>query len=368
MNSIEFRRELHRHPELSFEEHRTQRFILDALRAEGIECREIATTGVLAKIEGDRGNLSRAVVLRADIDALPIEEQNDVEYRSENRGVMHACGHDMHAAVLFGVVKTFAHNRDFEGTLLAIFQPGEELNPGGAIKVLEENPFEGYDVAAVIGEHTDSRLEVGEIGICPGMFMASNDELRYWVRGRGGHAARRAEIDDSVTAMAEMIMRTTAMNTPSCVLSIGRVIAEGATNVIPPVVSAEGTMRTFDREERERIHTLLRAAAREVESKYGVTVEVDINHGYPCVVNDVMLSYEAMIVASDEGVTVKELQPMTAAEDFGHYTERYPSLFYRLGVGKAAGGSHTATFLPDEGAIAVGERVMRRLALHILNK
>lgn len=368
MNSIEFRRELHRHPELSFEEHRTQRFILDALRAEGIECREIATTGVLAKIEGERGNLLRCVVLRADIDALPIEEQNDVEYRSENQGVMHACGHDMHAAVLFGVLQEFARNRDFEGTLFGIFQPGEELNPGGAIKVLEENPFEGYDVSAVIGEHTDSRLEVGEIGICPGRFMASNDELRYWVRGRGGHAARRNEIDDSVTAMAEMVMRTTAMNTPSCVLSIGRVIAEGATNVIPPVVSSEGTMRTFDREERERIHSLLRAAGREVEGKYGVTVEVDINHGYPCVVNDVMLSYEAMIVATDEGVTVKELQPMTAAEDFGHYTERYPSLFYRLGVGKAAGGSHTATFLPDEGAIAVGERVMRRLALHILNK
>lgn len=368
MNSIEFRRELHRHPELSFEEHRTQRYILDALRAEGIECREIATTGVLAKIEGERGNLSRCVVLRADIDALPIEEQNDVEYRSENQGVMHACGHDMHAAVLFGVLQEFARNRDFEGTLFGIFQPGEELNPGGAIKVLEENPFEGYDVSAVIGEHTDSRLEVGEIGICPGRFMASNDELRYYVRGRGGHAARRNEIDDSVTAMAEMVMRTTAMNTPSCVLSIGRVIAEGATNVIPPIVSSEGTMRTFDREERERIHSLLRAASREVESKYGVTVEVDINHGYPCVVNDVMLSYEAMIVATDEGVTVKELQPMTAAEDFGHYTERYPSLFYRLGVGKAAGGSHTATFLPDEGAIAVGERVMRRLALHILNK
>ena len=368
MNSIDFRRELHRHPELSFEEHQTQQFILSALRAEGIECREIATTGVLAKIEGTRGNLERAVVLRADIDALPIEEQTEVEFRSENRGVMHACGHDMHAAVLFGTLQWFAHNRDFEGTLFGVFQPGEELNPGGAIKVLEERPFEGYDVAAVIGEHTDSRLEVGEIGICPGRFMASNDELRYYVRGRGGHAARRSEIDDSVTAMADMIMRTTAMNTPSCVLSVGRVIAEGATNVIPPIVSSEGTMRTFDREERSNIHSLLRAAAREVEKRYNVSVEVDINHGYPCVVNDVMLSYEAMIVATDEGVMVKELQPMTAAEDFGHYTEHYPSLFFRLGVGTAAGGSHTATFMPDEGAIEVGERVMRRLALHILNK
>ena len=368
MNSIKFRRELHRHPELSFEEYATQRLILDALNNLGIECRKIATTGVLAKIEGKRGNLRRAVVLRADIDALPIKELNEVEFCSENDGVMHACGHDMHAAVLYGVLKSLAQERDFEGTLFGIFQPGEELNPGGAIKVLAEQPFEGYDVAAVIGEHVDSHLEVGEVGICPGRFMAANDELRYYITGRGGHAARRNEIDDTVTAMADMVMRTTAMNTPSAVLSVGRVIAEGATNVIPGRVTSEGTMRTFDREERERIHGLLYASAREVEARYGVKCEVDINHGYPCVVNDIMLAYEAMIVVSDEGVTVREMAPMTAAEDFGHYTEHYPSLLYRLGVGSKAGGSHTATFLPDEAAIEVGERVMRRLALHILNK
>ena len=178
MTPIELRREIHRHPELSCEEHNTQRLIMEALQAEGISCRTIAGTGVLAIIEGERGNLRRGVVLRADIDALPIAELNDIDFRSENDGVMHACGHDMHAAVLFGVLQEFARNRDFEGTLFGIFQPGEELNPGGAIKVLEENPFEGYDVSAVIGEHTDSRLEVGEIGICPGRFMASNDELR----------------------------------------------------------------------------------------------------------------------------------------------------------------------------------------------
>ena len=368
MNSIELRRALHRHPELSFEEHATQRLIMEALKAEGVACRPIATTGVMAIIEGERGNLRRAVVLRADIDALPIEELNEVEYRSECKGVMHACGHDMHAAVLFGVLCSLNCERNFEGTLIGIFQPGEELNPGGAIKVLEENPFEGYDVAAVIGEHVDARLEVGEIGICPGRFMASNDEIRIYVSGRGGHAARRHEINDTVTAMADMVMRTTALNTPDGVVSIGRIIADGATNVIPDKAMAEGTMRTFSEELRERIYTHLHGNAKIVSDKYGVEVEVDINRGYPSVVNDMLLSYEAMIVASDEGITVRELQPMTTAEDFGHYTERYPSLFYRLGVGKSAGGSHTATFLPDEGAIAVGERMMRRIALHILNK
>lgn len=368
MNSIELRRELHRNPELSFEEVKTQQLIIEALEAEGIEYRTIAGTGVLAKIEGERGNLRRSVVLRADIDALPINEQNDIEYRSENEGVMHACGHDIHTAVLFGVLQYFSKNRDFEGTLFGVFQPGEELNPGGAVKVLEENPFEGYEVAAVIGEHVDSTLEVGEIGICPGRFMASNDELRFYISGRGGHAARRSDIDDSVSAMADMILRTTSLNTPECVVSIGRVIADGATNVIPSLVTAEGTMRTFDKEVRERTHAYLHNNARQVAEKYGVEVKVDISYGYPCVVNDVMLAYEAMIVASDEGIMVRELKPMTTAEDFGHYTERYPSLFYRLGVGKAAGGSHTATFLPDEAAMEYGERMMRRIALHILNK
>ena len=368
MNSIEFRRHLHRHPELSFEEHATQQYILEALRAEGISCRAIAGTGVLATIEGRRGGHKRGVVLRADIDALPIKELNEVEYRSENEGVMHACGHDMHAAILFGVLQELNRERDFEGTLFGIFQPGEELNPGGAVKVLAERPFDGYDIAAVIGEHVDSRFEVGYVGICPGRFMAANDELRFRVSGRGGHAARRADINDTVTAMCDMVMRTTALNSPDSVVSVGRIIAEGATNVIPDVVTSEGTMRTFIAEEREKIHGLLHSHAREVEARYGVTVEVDINHGYPCVENDVMLAYEAMIIAADEGLKVKELQPMTAAEDFGHYTLHYPSLFYRLGVGTAAGGSHTATFMPDEAAIEVGERMMRRMALHILNK
>ena len=368
MTSQELRRAIHRHPELSFEEYATQQLIIDALEAEGIDYRKIAGTGVLAKIEGERGNHSRAVVLRADIDALPIEELNDIDFRSEHKGVMHACGHDMHTAILFGVLQQFNRNRDFEGTLFGLFQPGEELNPGGAVKVLEENPFEGYDVAAIIGEHVDATLEVGEVGICPGEFMASNDELRIYRSGRGGHAARRSTIDDSVTAMADMIMRCTSLNTPECVVSIGRVIADGATNIIPDKVSAEGTMRTFDRELRERIHSYLHNNARSVSEQYNVKAEVDISYGYPCVVNDIMLSYEAMIVASDEGIVVRELKPMTTAEDFGHYTERYPSLFYRLGVGSAAGNSHTATFLPDERAMEVGERMMRRMALHILNK
>lgn len=368
MTSIELRRELHRTPELSFAEHKTQHIIITALEQEGIPYRKIASTGILVTLEGRRGNLKRAVVLRADIDALPITEQNEVEYRSTQQGMMHACGHDMHAAMLFGVLKELNHTRDFEGTLFGIFQPGEELNPGGATMVLAEEPFKGYDVVAVIGQHVDSTMEVGTIGLRPGIFMASNDELRFKVTGRGGHAARRQEVDDTVSAMADMVLRTTALNSPNGVVSVGRMIAEGATNVIPAQVTAEGTMRTFDPEEREHIYSLLRSSAHTVEERYGVEVEVDINRGYPCVNNDVLLTYEAMIIAADEGITVREMERLTTAEDFGHYTVCYPSLFYRLGVGAEAGKSHTATFLPKEEAMKIGERMMQRMALHILNK
>ena len=361
ITAIEFRRELHRHPELSFEEVQTAQYIEKCLTEAGISHSRIAETGVLAKIEG-KGDLSRAIVLRADIDALPIEEQSGLEYASENEGVMHACGHDIHAAVLYGVLLRLAKKRDFEGTIFGLFQPGEECNPGGASKVLQEEPFADYNIVAVVGEHTDSGLEVGELGFCKGEFMAANDELRFWVRGKGGHAAMRDKLNDTVVATANLVTILNAINDENTVLSIGKVIADGATNVIPDEVYMEGTFRCFSEEHRRTVWQIIEAAAQSVDAKFGTTTEVDINHGYPAVVSNDELVEKAVALATENGVSVKMLPKRYTAEDFGHYCVRYPSLFYRLGVGTDAGRSHTSTFAPNEEAIEVGIDFMEKLA------
>ena len=361
ITAIEFRRHLHRHPELSFEEVQTAEYIEQCLTEAGISHSRIATTGVLAKIEG-KGDLSKAVVLRADIDALPIEEQTGLEYASQSCGVMHACGHDIHAAVLYGVLLRLAEKCDFEGTVFGIFQPGEECNPGGASKVLAEEPFKGYNVVAVIGEHTDSGLEVGELGFCKGEFMAANDELRFRVRGKGGHGAMRAQLNDTVVAAAHLVTMLNAVNDENTVLSIGKVVADGATNVIPDEVYMEGTMRCFSEEHRHTVWHIIEAAAQSVDAKFGTTTEVDINHGYPAVVSDDALVEKAIALATEKGVAVKMLEKRYTAEDFGHYCVKYPSLFYRLGVGTDAGRSHTSTFAPDERAIEVGIDFMEEIA------
>ena len=359
--AIEFRRELHRHPELSFREVQTAQYIEKCLSEAGISHSRIAETGVLAKIEG-KGDLSKAVVLRADIDALPIEEQTGLEYASQNCGVMHACGHDIHAAVLYGVLLRLAEKRDFEGTIFGLFQPGEECNPGGASKVLQEEPFANYNVVAVIGEHTDSTLEVGELGFCKGEFMAANDELRFWVRGKGGHGAMRAQLNDTVVAAAHLVTMLSAVNDENTVLSIGKIVADGATNVIPDEVYMEGTFRCFSEEHRHTVWHIIEAAAQSVDAKFGTTTEVDINHGYPAVVSDNDLVEKALAIATANDLTTKMLEKRYTSEDFGFYCQQYPSLFYRLGVGTSAGRSHTSTFAPSEEAIEVGIGFMEQLA------
>ena len=369
MTPVEFRRHLHAHPELSFREYATAAFIEAQLDRIGIEHRRIAETGVLATLRGTKTSEkeNRAVVLRADIDALPITEATGCAWESQNPGIMHACGHDMHAAVLYGVLQQLAADPAFRGTVLGLFQPGEECNPGGASLVLAEKPFEGYDVRAVIGEHVEAQLEVGTLGFRAGKYMAASDEIRFRVHGTGGHGAMRRLLKDPVAAGAELLTRMIALNGEECVLSIGRVEAAGATNIVPDEVYMEGTLRTFDETLRSETCDAIRRTAAETDTLYGTTTTVDISRGYPCVVNDPALTRLARRLAGEFGRTV-ELPLRTTAEDFGFYTHRYPSLFYRLGVGPAAGKTHTSTFSPDERAITTGIAFMEALALKLLNE
>lgn len=366
MTPIEFRRHLHANPELSFQEFETAAFIESALDAMGVEHRRIAKTGVLAKIEG-RGNLNRAVVLRADIDALPIDESAEVKWRSCRKGVMHACGHDIHAAVLFGVLQSMSDDPNFEGTLFGLFQPGEECNPGGASLVLAEEPFADYTIEAIIGEHTEPALEVGTFGFKSGQYMAASDELRFYVNGVGGHGAMRNQIKDAVMAATNIASQLLALNRETVILSIGKIVAEGATNVIPNSVYMEGTLRTFDQQEREIIIQRIHNIAKEISTKVGVETIVDINIGYPSVYNNEALTNIAVALSKLTYNTVA-LPLRTTSEDFGFYGREFPSLFYRLGVGTDAGRVHTATYNPNEGAIEIGIDFMKSLAQQILDK
>lgn len=359
------RRTLHQNPEVGPCLPQTKEYIKKRLTEMGYVPREICESGIVAEITGKENG--RCILLRADMDALRVTERTELPFRAEN-GAMHACGHDMHAAVLFGVLKAFAEAPDFRGTLFGLFQPGEECNPGGASLVLAEKPFEGYDVRAVVGEHVEPQLEVGTLGFRAGKYMAASDELRFRVRGTGGHGAMRKQLKDPVAAGAELLTRLIALNGEECVLSIGRVEAGGATNIVPDEIYMEGTLRTFDERERGIIHRRIEIIAADIDARHGVKTEVTIGRGYPCVVNDEILVKQATALAKAEKLKVEMLPLRTTAEDFGFYCKQYPSLFYRLGVGAAAGRPHTATFFPDEAAIGVGIAYMRKLALQLLEK
>lgn len=375
---------LHQQPELSFSEFRTAEHIAALLRSSQIEARSIATTGVLAKIEGTaEGDHRRAIVLRADIDALPIEEQSLSPYPSQNKGVMHACGHDMHATILLGTLQLLQrHRSDFSATIFGLFQPAEELNPGGAKGVLAEGPFEGYDVVAVVGEHVEPTLPTGKVGICRGTYMAACDELHLSVRGRGGHAALREKIVDPILPAAELIRQLYQLPSLSpspdlpTILSIGRIEANGATNVVPNQVFLQGTMRTFEEGWRTELKGHIDRLCRQIEHQYGVSIDNNFGEGYPSVYNSPAIadSVAAMLRSTLGDDAVVELGLRPTGEDFGYYTERYPSLFYRLGVGYEgddfangrAGALHTPQFCPDTRAIGHGVSTLYQIAVHLM--
>ena len=375
---VRIRRDIHRHPELAFEEHRTAARVAETLGPLGYDIRTgVAKTGVIAVIEG--GRPGPALALRADMDALPIQELNDFDFASEVPGTMHACGHDAHTASLLGTATILSELRDeLAGTFWLVFQPSEERLPGGAKVLLDEGALDARAgapaPAAILGQHVFPTLPAGTIGIRSGPFMASADEIYLTIRGKGGHAAAPELLVDPVLAQAHVLTALQAVisrNRPAdraSILSFGRVIADGAGNVIPDEVRIDGTFRAMDDEWRFAAHDLIRRTAEHAAAALGATCEVDIRVGYPALVNDEHLTAKVRAAALDYvgADSVIDLPMWYASEDFAWYTQRMPGAFYVLGAGDAAAGItaglHTPRFTVAEEALRVGPGFMAYLA------
>jgi amidohydrolase len=376
---VAYRRHLHMHPELSFNEVETQKFIEEKLKEIGVaSLKRMGNTGVIALIEGNNAK-KHTIALRADIDALPIIEKNETTYCSKNVGVMHACGHDVHTASLLGVASILQQLKsDFEGTVKLIFQPGEEKLPGGASILIKEGVLKNPDVVSILGQHVMPLLPVGKIGFRKGLYMASTDEIYVKVKGKGGHGAMpHLTIDPVLMAshiiisLQQMVSRKASPIVPS-VLSFGKVIANGATNVIPDEVYMEGTFRTLDETWRTQAHELMKNMAEMTAKSMGGSCEFEIRKGYPFLKNDEALTSTAIAYAEEfvGKENVVDLDIWMAAEDFAYYSQELPACFYRLGTRNEQKGItssvHTATFDIDEEALEIGSGLMAWIALRQL--
>jgi amidohydrolase len=379
---VRIRRHLHQHPELSYKEFETSRFVREILDENNIYYQAgFAGTGILARIDGKQKG-GRVIALRADLDALPITEETGLEYASQNPGIMHACGHDAHAASLLGTAMIINKLSDhFGGTVLFIFQPAEEKAPGGAIGMLEEGLFADTEPDLILAQHVMPSMPAGIVGFRSGKYMASSDEIFITLKGPGGHAAMPHQTTDLILvashiliALQQIVSRHAEASVPT-VLSFGKLIADGAVNVIPSLLNMEGTFRTMNEEWRQQALERMAAMARSIASSMGAACEFNVITGYPALINDDKITSKSIDYAREflgrENVT--ELQPRMTAEDFAHFANRYPATFYRLGVASAGEVSapelHTPLFVIDEQALITGTGTLSYLALrHLLNK
>ncbi|HTI10725.1 MAG TPA: M20 family metallopeptidase [Puia sp.] len=374
---ISIRHHLHAHPELSYQEFETSRYVRQQLTTLGIPFRVMAETGVVGLIEGKNPS-KRMIALRADMDALPIKEETDVPYKSKREGVMHACGHDVHTTILLGASRILQElKEEWEGTVKLIFQPGEEKNPGGASLLIKEGVLKDPEPQAIFGLHVHPGLEVGKLSFRGGMVMASADEIYITIKGKGGHAAAPHLTVDTilvashlVVALQQIISRNRNPLSPS-VLSITSVQGGHTTNVIPSEVRLMGTFRAMDEQWRFKAHELIRKQATELVHSMGAEIDLHIDVGYPMVHNNEALNRVARAEAGQflGSDNVLETEVRMGAEDFGYYTRQIPGCFYRLGVMNVekgiTSGVHTPTFDIDESAIEIGAGMMAWLGSHI---
>ncbi len=373
-----YRHHLHMHPELSFEEYKTSAYIKETLERHGMEVTSgIAGTGLMVRLIGQ--GAGKVIALRADMDALPIQETNEVSYRSMNDGVMHACGHDVHSSSLMGASLILNQLKEkWTGEVRIIFQPGEERLPGGASLMIAEGVLTNPDVDVILGQHVFPELPSGMVGFKPGMYMASADEIYLKVKGKGGHGAMpHLNIDPVLisahilTALQQVVSRRAKATTPS-VLSFGSIHGNGSTNVIPDEVKLEGTFRTFDEAWRDEAHQHIEQIAKGTAQSMGGDCEVKILKGYPYLMNHETLT--ARCTASAERYLGKEhvveLPLRMTAEDFAYYSHEVPACFYRLGTagknGQFKDSVHTSTFDIDEDALITGMGLMAFLATELL--
>ncbi len=379
-NIVAIRRHIHSHPELSFTEYQTANYIAKSLRELGLDPEEgIAKTGVAAVIKGKNPG-KKVIALRADIDALPIKEANDVDYKSKNEGIMHACGHDAHTSSLLGTAHILNQIKDeFEGTVKLIFQPGEEKAPGGASLMIKDGVLQNPAPESILGQHVMPLIPVGKIGFKEGIYMASADEIYMTVKGKGGHGAMPDRNIDPVliashiiVALQQIVSRNATPTIPS-VLSFGKVIAEGATNVIPDEVKIEGTFRTLNEDWRREAKVKIKKMAEGIATSMGGECEFHFLDGYPFLYNNEELTRRnkefAIEYMGEENVI--DLDVWMAAEDFAFYSQEIDACFYRLGVRNESKGItsnvHTPTFNIDEDALEIGSGLMAWLAVKELS-
>jgi len=372
---VGYRQHIHANPELSFKEFETSLFIKDKLKKWGIEYTDCANTGVVGLIKGNLPS-DKVIALRADMDALPIHEANDKPYRSKNHGVMHACGHDVHTSSLLGTANILNQMKDdFGGTIKLIFQPAEELLPGGASIMIKEGVLENPKPQHIVGQHVMPMIDAGKVGFRSGIYMASTDELYVTVTGKGGHGAQPHQNIDPVViashiiiALQQIVSRNADPRLPS-VLSFGKVIANGATNIIPNEVKIEGTFRTLDENWRDEAHKRMKKMAEGMAESMGGSCDFDIHRGYPFLINEEKLTANARAFAEDflGKENVVDLDIWMAAEDFSFYSQVTDACFYRLGTGNAAKDTqysvHTPRFDVDEDALKISTGLMAYIAL-----
>ncbi len=378
---IKIRRDFHQNPELAFEEIETAKRIAQFLDRHKIKYTEkVAKTGIVGVIEG-KNPQKKVIALRADMDALPITENNAVPYKSLNIGKMHACGHDVHMASLLGTLAILNQlKNEFEGSVKFLFQPSEEQYPGGASVMIAEGVLENPAPQSILGQHVYPELKAGQVGFRSGKYMASTDEVFLTVKGKGGHAALPNTVVDPVliashivVAMQQIVSRY-ALPTIPTVISFGKIVGEGKTNVIPDKVELEGIIRTFDEHWRAEIKAKINLLAKSIAQGMGGDCEVRIEKGYPFVYNNPELTKRARNAAEQflGKEQVFDLDMRMTAEDFAFYAQKIPGCFYRLGVAAPHADKllnlHSSTFNADENSLETGMGLMAYLAIDELNQ